>query len=210
MVANNGLSKLVILSTALLFFGGANAQQELRDTFFKEADAAKLAAESSGAKLYAPKSYGDGMREYEDADNGLTRGRNIEYVRSNAADATRHFRAALKAAELAKTALAQAIKSRQDGANAKAPELSADLWNQAQQKFARAIQLLERGDLKNAKRREIEATSLYREAELDAIKTAYLSDTRRLLNDAERARVGRYAPSHWVKPSNCSPMPNAS
>ncbi len=38
------------------------------------------------------------------------------------------------------------------------------------------------------------ATTLYREAELVAIKAQYLSETRRLLADADRARVGRYAP----------------
>jgi outer membrane protein OmpA-like peptidoglycan-associated protein len=194
MVAKTGLMKLVILTAALLAFSGSYAQDELRNTFFKEADAAKAAADAVNAKLYAPKTYENGMREYNNADTGLTRGRNIEYVRSNAADAARLLKEAVTKAELAQTALAQAINSRQDGANAKAPELSSDLWDQAQQEFVRAIQLLERGDMKNAKRREVEATSLYREAELAAIKEQYLSDTRRLLNDAERARVGRYAP----------------
>ena len=87
-----------------------------------------------------------------------------------------------------------AIKSRQAGANAQAPKLAPDLWEDAQEKFVKAIQLMERGDLKNAKRREVEATSLYREAELVAIKAEYLSETRRLLADADRARVGKYAP----------------
>jgi outer membrane protein OmpA-like peptidoglycan-associated protein len=53
---------------------------------------------------------------------------------------------------------------------------------------------VERGDLKGAKRRDIEATTLYRDAELVAIKAVYLSETRRLLADAERAKVDRYAP----------------
>ena len=194
MVAKTGLMKLFILTATLLAFGGSYAQDELRNTFFKDADAAKAAADAVNAKLYAPKTYENGMREYNNADTGLTRGRNIEYVRSNAADATRLLKEAVAKAELAQTALALAIRSRQEGANAKAPELSTDLWDQAQQEFVRAIQLLERGDMKNAKRREVEATSLYREAELAAIKEQYLSDTRRLLNDAERARVGRYAP----------------
>ena len=44
------------------------------------------------------------------------------------------------------------------------------------------------------KKRDIEATSLYRDAELIAIKAQYLTETRRLLADADRARVGRYAP----------------
>jgi HEPN domain-containing protein len=124
----------------------------------------------------------------------LARGRNIETVRSNAADATTYFTEAAEKAALAKAKFAQVLKSRQDAANAKAPELSAETWQQAQRKFGDAIRLLERGDLKNASRRDIEATSLYREAELVAIKAQYLSDTRRLLADADRARVGRYAP----------------
>lgn len=194
MFAKSGLLKFVIISTALLAFSGAQAQDELRSTFFKEADAAKAAADAENAELFAPKSYENGLREYRTAESALERGRNIEYVRDNAADATEYFRNATKAAQLAQTALAQAIKSRQDGANAQAPKLSPELWQKAQQEFIRAIQLLERGDLKNAKRREIEATTLYRDAELDAIKTQYLSDTRRLLADADRARVGKYAP----------------
>jgi outer membrane protein OmpA-like peptidoglycan-associated protein len=94
------------------------------------------------------------------------------------------------------------MKSRQDAANAKAPALSSKLWQNAQRKFSDAIRLLERGDLKGAKRRDIEATSLYRDAELDAIKTQYLSETRRLLADADRAKVGRYAPITLGKAKN--------
>ena len=194
MVSKSGLLKGVLFGTLLLAFSSGYAQNELRKTFFKDADAAKAAADAVNAELYAPKSYEDGMREYRTAETALERGRNIEYVRSNASDATTHFRNAETAAKLAQTALAQAIKSRQDGATARAPELAAELWEDAQQKFIRAIQLMERGDLKNAKRREVEATQLYREAELVAIKAQYLSETRRLLADADRARVGKYAP----------------
>jgi OmpA-OmpF porin, OOP family len=194
MVAKTGLVRLVILGVTLLAAGNGYAQDELRRTFFKDADAAKAAAEAVDAKLYAPKSYTSAMKEYRDAESLLERGRNIDYVRTNAADAVRYFKKATQSAQLARTALAQAIKSRQDGANAKAPELSPELWSDAQQQFIRAIQLMERGDLKNAKRRENEAINFYREAELVAIKAQYLSETRRLLADADRARVGKYAP----------------
>ena len=194
MVAKTHFVKLVIAGLVLLAAGQGYAQDELRNTFFKEADAAKAAADSADAKLLAPRTYERGMKEYSDAELALQRGRNIETVRSNAADATRYLNEAVDKARLAKTALAQVMKSRQDAANARAPDLSQDLWAQAQRKFAEAIRLMERGDLKNAKRRDIEATTLYREAELVAIKAQYLSETRRLLADADRARVGRYAP----------------
>ena len=182
------------MTLLLIAAGSSHAQQELRKTFFKEADAALAAAETANAKLLSPRNYERGLKEYRDAETALQRGRNIEFVRSNAADATEYLRAAAEKAELAATALAQVMKSRQDAANAKAPELSTEIWQKAQRKFADAIRLLERGDLKGSKRDEIEATSLYRDAELVAIKAQYLSETRRLLADADRARVGRYAP----------------
>ncbi len=194
MLAKQSFTRMILVATLLLSAGVGNAQHELRNTFFKEADAAKAAADAANASLLAPRSYQRGMKEYSDADNALERGRNIETVRSNAADAARYLNDAAKKASLASTALAQVMKSRQDAANARAPELSREIWQNAQRKFSDAIRLLERGDLKGAKRREIEATSFYRDAELIAIKAQYLSDTRRLLKDADRARVGRYAP----------------
>jgi outer membrane protein OmpA-like peptidoglycan-associated protein len=188
------LVRVVLIATVLLGAVNAGAQDELRKTFFKEADAAKAAADMVNAELLAPRNYQRGLDEYGDAEYALERGRNIETVRANAADAARYFQTAATAAELANTALAQVMKSRQDAANARAPELSPDIWQEAKRKFDDAIRLLERGDLKGSQRRGIEATSLYRDAELVAIKAQYLSETRRLLADADRARVGRYAP----------------
>ncbi len=194
MVAKNSIVKFVILSIVLLAAGSGYAQDELRRTFFRDADAAKASADALEAKDFAPKSYASGMKEYRTAEDALRRGRNIEYVRSNAADATQYFNAAAKTGQMSRTVLSQSRKSRQDGANARAPELATDTWIEANKKFVRAIQLVERGDLKNARKRDVEATSLYREAELIAIKAQYLDRTRQLLADADRARVGRYAP----------------
>ena len=189
-------ARKVLLTVFVLGAGSgfAVAQDELRNTFFKNVDAAKAAAEAANAGLLAPRSYAAATKDYAAADAGLKRGRNIDYVRDKTGDAEAHFDTATTAAELARTALSQVMKSRQDAANAKAPELSPEIWDKAQREFGSAIRYLERGDLKNAKRKDIEATSLYRDAELVAIKAQYLSETRRLLADADRARVDRYAP----------------
>lgn len=194
MAVKSGVIRFVLLALLLLSAGNSSAQNALRETFFKDADAALAAAKTANAELLAPDSYADGLKDYEAAEIGLQRGRNIEYVRDKAADAEKHLTTATEAAKLAKSVLSQVMKSRQDAANAKAPELSADLWEKAQREFGAAIRSLERGDLKRAQRQDIEATSLYRDAELVSIKAIYLTDTRRLLADAERARVGRYAP----------------
>jgi len=194
MASKTNFVRLLLLALVITGAGSAAAQDELRNTFFKDADAALTAADAVDSRLYGPAAYADGAEDYEAAEVGLQRGRNIEYVRRKTAEAAANFRKATQSAELAQTALSQVIKSRQDAANAKAPELSRDVWDKAQREFGLAIRYLERGDLKSAKRKDLEATSLYRDAELIAIKAQYLSETRRLLADADRARVGRYAP----------------
>jgi OmpA-OmpF porin, OOP family len=186
-----GLTALALL---LGLAAAVQAQNELRATFLNDADAALAEANAVNAKLLAPESYEEGMKDFQAAESGLESGRNIEYVRDRAARATAHFKQAAKGARLAHTVLGQVMKSRQDAANARAPDLAPELWRDAQREFATAIRELEDGDLKDAQRKNIEATALYREGELVAIKDHYLSETRRLLADAERARVERYAP----------------
>ena len=194
MVYRSSFVRLLMLAIFAFGMSTAIAQDELRKTFFKDVDMAKADAEETDAALLSPTNYGNGARDYEAAEVGLEKGRNIEYVRGKAAKAENHFKEASKAARLAKTVLSQVLKSRQDAANAKAPELSPEIWAKAQREFGAAIRYLERGDLKRAKQRDIEATILYRDAELVAIKARYLTETRGLLADADRARVGRYAP----------------
>lgn len=194
MAAKTSFVRLTALMLLLFVTATGVAQDELHQTFFKDADAAQEAAKAAGAKLLSPKNFERATLAYDAGDKGLARGRNIEYVRNKAAQAEKYYKAATKAAELAKTVLSQVRKSRQDAANAEAPKLSPELWDKAQQKFGTAIRYLERGDLKRAKRYDIEGTSLYRDAELVAIKAQYLTETRRLIKAADRARVDRYAP----------------
>jgi len=139
MALKTNFVRFITLAVLVLGAGAAAAQDELRKTFFKDVDVALAAADAADAKLLAPRSYGDGVDDYEAAEVGLERGRNIEYVRRKVSDAEENFNKAATAAELAQTVLAQVMKSRQDAANAKAPELSRDVWDKAQREFGSAI-----------------------------------------------------------------------
>ena len=186
--------RLFVVATFLFNSGVSPAQDELRKTFFEDADAALVEANGIDAKLLAPRSYERGTKAYATAEANLSHGRNVQFLRDKIAEAVSHFSAAKKSSELAKTVLSQVLKSRQDAFNARANELSKAIWDKANRNFASAIRYLERGDLKSAKRKDIAATNLYRNAELNAIKAQYLSETRRMLEDANKQKVGRYAP----------------
>ncbi len=194
MAANSSFVRLLVVGAFLFSAGSSLSQEELRNTFFKNADAALAEADAVNGKLLAPRSYEKGAKAYALAEAGLARGRNVQYLRDKTADAAASFGAAKRAADLAKTVLSQVLKSRQDAANAKAPQLSRQIWDKAQREFGSAVRYLERGDLKSAKRKDILATSLYRDAELIAIKAQYLTATRQLLAQADKGRIGRYAP----------------
>ncbi|MEL6868193.1 MAG: OmpA family protein [Pseudomonadota bacterium] len=184
--------------TALLAMN-AGAQEALRESLFAEADAAYTAAREANAAMLAPRNYERGQKAYASAEEALERGRNVETVRNRLADAKARFNEAVASADIARPVLANAMKTRSNAEAADASLLSQPIWADAEDKLASAIRELERGDLKDGKRYTLEAESLYRDAELGAIKTRYLSETRQLLADAERGRVARYAPKTLAK-----------
>jgi OOP family OmpA-OmpF porin len=188
----------LLISLSCLVAGLA-ASQELRGVLFADADSARAAAEAVDAPLLAPTSFGRGAEAYANAETGLDRGRNLERITTQLEDATREFVAAAQAAEIAKITLASLIKTRADAAAATSQSFASELWQSAEDLFTAAARRLESGDIRGARARAEEAETLYRDAELTAIKAQYLSQTRALLAEAEQARVPRYAPRTLAK-----------
>jgi OOP family OmpA-OmpF porin len=193
-------TRFAILACLLaVFAAGAWAQQDLRAQLFPEADRALEAARAANAELLAPATFARGLEAYLSAESDLTRGRNLERIRSSLAAATRAFTEARDAAEIANVTLAAVIKTRADAANANAATFAAELWTEAGESFDSAARRLETGDIRGARTRADEAEAQFRDAELTAIKAQYLSQTRALLAEADQARVPRLAPRTYEK-----------
>ena len=181
------------LILGLALFQGAMAQG-LRDTLFAEVDGLLEDARNANAALLAPRFFADGLEAYADAESDLQRGRNLDRIRNRLAIAVDAFLKASEASEIATITLAAVIKTRDDALRAQADSFAADLWADAEDRFGSATRRLESGNIRGARSRADEAEAQYREAELIAIKAQYLSQTRALLAQAQRARVPRYAP----------------
>jgi len=188
------MRKFAVSILASLLAAQALAQADLRATLFAEAESARAAAFEAEAELLAPDAFRRGREAFASAEADLERGRNIERIRSRLADATQAFNAAAEAAAIAKITLASLIKTRDDAVNASAETFAGPIWTNAEEVFANAMRRLEAGDIRGARNRAEQAETLYRDAELTAIKAQYLSQTRALLAQAEQARVQRYAP----------------
>ncbi|MGH8496313.1 MAG: OmpA family protein [Gammaproteobacteria bacterium] len=186
------------LCLCLLLPATAGAQ-ELRENLFADATAAYRAAREAQADRLSPRNYRSAIEAYQEAENRYDRGGNVERVRESLAEAEQYFGRAAQTAELAREALASLIDARDDAEIAGAPGFSAELWEDAEERFEVAAIELERGDRKLADRRAAEAEAVYRDAELLSIKANYLSDTRDLLRQADEQRVERYAPKTLAK-----------
>lgn len=185
---------LAVMLSLLLFTAGVLASGEIKDSLFREATTARQAAESAGAKLFAPKTYGKAIKRYQNAERKFSGGGNIDTIRSELAVATELFQNAAKVSTSASTELAAVMKTRTDAEKIDAPKYAKALWQRAEQIFAKATAEFERGATKAAKRKASEAEKIYRDAELATIKTTYLSDTRALLRQAEKLKVHKHAP----------------
>jgi len=182
-----------------LYAVSASAQDNLRETLFGQTDEAFKAANAARANVLAPKNYGDAAKHYRDAEDKLQRNRSIESIKKDLNEAALSLRQAVDATRIASVTLTSAIQARNDAEEASAAQFAADLWRDAEEKFAMAAMRLEGGNVNSARSRASNAEKLYRDAELAAIQANYLDETRRLIKQANDDRVDRDAPKTLAK-----------
>ena len=91
------------------------------------------------------------------------------------------------------------MAARTDASSAGAPKYSAELWAKAEEKFKRAARQLEDNNVNNAKEEAFGALTMYRDAELEAIKANFLTPARELLKRADEMGVSDRAPKTLLK-----------
>ena len=183
------------LTSMALFCAGAFAQDfVLREQLFGRVDQRLAAANAVQANVLAPISYERAARYYRDAEEALERGRRVDGIREDVAQAISYFDTALEASEIARVTLRDAIAARDDAIAADSANYAEREWQRAEQTFAEATRRLENGTLNRARRSGDEAEAQYRTAELTAIENNYLSGARLRIELAEDQRVERYAP----------------
>ena len=191
-----------ILAGLLLFSAflvSAQPAENVRETLFPEVQQALAEANDAQANILAPNSYAAASEQYRRAEALLNSGGSIASIRSHLDEATRLFREATAATEIARVTLPDAIDARSDAESAEAATFAAKQWRDAEVTFARAAKQLEDGKLNPARRAGEDAESAYRDAELIAIKANYLDETRTLLEEARDLNAKRYAPKTLAK-----------
>ena len=184
---------------ATCFFAATLSAQDLRESLFADADAARAKAKSVNAQVLAPVSFGKGDKAYQTAESQLQKGAAVDKIQGNLASAQASFEKATSASSLAEVTFADTLKAREAAGAARASELVPDSWSKAEDAFANAAGKLEGGNVNSAQKASVKAKGLYRDAELAGVKAGVLGDARKLLKKADDEKVTRYAPKTFAK-----------
>jgi outer membrane protein OmpA-like peptidoglycan-associated protein len=187
-------SQWIVAAQLTLLLAVPAAAQDMRASLFTDIDELLAQAKQMQADVLAPRSFGEFQKLYDRAEDSLEKGQQIDRIRADLAKATEFLEKAMDATSVANVTLETAMDARADAIAAGAADHAAKLWTAAEKKFKDAAVALENGDLNAAKKSAAEAETMHREAELNAIKTNYFQETRDLLVQADKDKIGKYTP----------------
>ncbi|MCF7827083.1 MAG: OmpA family protein [Candidatus Marinimicrobia bacterium] len=206
MFQSRNLLKLVMVMTlaysTMNFMGCASAPPEstgpissqVKANLFDDAKKAWQEAIAINADVLAPENYDQGVEFIKKAQADMVKEQNMKDIRANLSKAEAAFRRAIHFAKMAGVAYPNSIKARQDAVRSESAKYSPEKWKEAESKFSQATRYLEGDNIVESKNKAREADVLFREAELDAIKVRYLSETKKLLKKADELGVKDNAP----------------
>jgi hypothetical protein len=188
---------LVLSLTAALILPLATQAgiNSMREPLFGSADAARERADALDARRLAPISYRDATENYQRADSTFERAGSVDTIRRYLSKAEQAYNKSVEAAEIARTALDATLQAREDALASEAYDYAEDDWEKGETNFASAARSLERGSIRSAERYAEKSESAYRSGELMAIKANYLTETKILIEQAEKLKAERYAPT---------------
>lgn len=187
---------LVFLSTAFLFSATVFAQNrgDLQETIFRNTDKLLALARSEQVSILSPSNFKNALDKYNQAQRDFKNGKQLKKIEKKLSEVRTYLYKCLDAAKLGKITFESTLKAREDALKANAPQYAEEQFNLAEQAFLSTAKKLEKGDIKNARRRVPGIDQKYRAAELNAIKISIIGNVRNLMKQAKEVEANKYSP----------------
>lgn len=192
------LALAAILSWAPAVPAGAAAAQEF-EAELRAAQTRVEAARAAGLHLLAPRHFQRAAERLAEARERYGRGASIRAVRESLDAAREALAEAERLRETGLALLGDALEAREQALAADAPRLAPRLWERAERELLEAGRRLERGEREESRVRGAEARALFRQAELEAIRSEVLGSVLRERARAAGADAHRWAPATFAQ-----------
>ena len=184
---------IAVVCAFLFSFVQAHAQAP-RDPLFASLSAAIQQARQNQVDALSPRNFQAAAEALQTATRDAEKGRNPDRIKTQLNAGLAAIEKAKASATAARETLRVAVTTRNDALNASAPKFAPEQWQKADERFRDATTALERNDVEGAQRRAAEADVLLRDVELVAIRNRVLNEARGLIEQADAAKVERFAP----------------
>ena len=170
------------------------AQDQVKESLFKEATILLQDAEKVEAKLYSPNYFRKGYELYTKANQDFRDGKKLENIRKRLQEASIIFKKSIETTRLSKISLEEMTLSRNAAIQQQSIEWAPELFQKSEDLFRKAAEKVENGKTNDARKIAIEGSRSYRETELNAVKNRILNETWKSLKSCEQEEAGKYAP----------------
>ncbi|MFC2087269.1 OmpA family protein [Bacteroidota bacterium] len=196
----NKSNKIVVLSCLVILLASINNYaQQTKGVVFKQANSAWAEAKIKQADILSPMEYDKAVEFYRNAEEKFDKQKGIEKVEGLLTESVNYFNRSVDFSISAKTVFANSLNARGDALSAGANLYAKELWLDAEKRFREAAEQLEKGDRDDSYAESVKAIAIYRKAELSAIKTDLLDETRKILKKADEMDVADKAPKTLKK-----------
>jgi OmpA-OmpF porin, OOP family len=192
--------KIVALSCLVILLSSAGIYaQQTTNVVFKQANNAWDNAKVMQADILSPNEYEKAIDYYQNAEKKFDKEKGIEKIEELLNNAVKYFNRSADYSATAKLVFINSLNAREDALSAGANLYAKEMWLDAEKQFRKAAEQLEKGDKDDAYQESAKAVDIYREAELSAITTDLLDETRALLKKADDMKVDNKAPKTLEK-----------
>lgn len=199
---NSTIKFVVISCLAIIISSSSLFAQQTKNMIFKKANIAWEKAKILHADILSPMEFDKAVGYYQDADNKFDKEKGIEKIEELLNEAVNYFNRSIDFSVSAKLVFANSLDAREDALSAGADIYAKESWLDAEKQFRNAAIQLEKGKRDDSYAASVKAVEIYRKAELTAIKTDLLDETRNILKKADDMSVKKKAPKTLEKAKN--------
>ncbi|HDP98507.1 MAG TPA: hypothetical protein ENN22_04900 [bacterium] len=182
---------LMIFTSGLLFSQQTFSQQAAKQQIFQEVENLFSQAKSEQADLLSPNNFKKAIDKYENAKKDFNNGKNID---KNLVEIKAFLEKAIQIAKIGQLNFENLLRAREDALEANAVEFAKDKFEKAESNFLDAAKTLENESFSKAKEMAPKIEEQFRDAELSAIKVSIIGNVKKMLTQAEKQKVKKYAP----------------
>ncbi|MCX2744042.1 OmpA family protein [Mangrovivirga sp. M17] len=183
-----------LLSIIVMLFVYTASAQELQSSLFNDLNKIKLEAIKVQANVLSPENFKDGMEAYNEAKNAYLKNGQLSDIKENISESYKSFSDAIETSNINAVMFSEALAARSDAIDAESDNPNNLYWEDAEDEMKDAAEDFEKGNSNNAKEKASKATELYRQAELESIKSKYLANAKSLVKRADDNKVDKVAP----------------